>query len=75
MTAQIIQFPQGVRDDVAMARIAQKVSLRFGWDIDLQVAVSIVQESKNNLRDPILEAMARKIATQMGLATKPEALP
>lgn len=74
MTAKIIQFPREVREDVTMARIAQKVSLRLGWDIDLQEAISIIQESKGHLRDPFLEAMARKIATQMGIATKPEAL-
>ena len=70
MTAQIIPFPQDIRDDVAMARIAQKVGLRFGWDIDLRVAISIVQESKNPVRDPALEAMAQNVAANMGIAMR-----
>jgi len=73
VTANIIQFPQAVCADVAMARMAQKVALRFGWDIDLRVAISIVQESGKPLKDPTLEATARKIADEMGIALKPGA--
>mgnify|MGYP001603356871 CR=1 FL=1 len=74
MTAQIIQFPQEVRDDVSMARHVQKACERRGWHVELQEAISIVQESKNPVRDPALDAMARKIAAKMGLTLKTEAM-
>ena len=74
MTAQIIRFPQEVRDDVAMARHVKNACSSRGWNIGLQEAISIVQESKNPVRDPALDAMARKIAAKMGLTLKPEAM-
>lgn len=74
MTAQIIQFPQEVRDDVAMARHVLKACTRRGWHVELQEAIRIVQENKNPVRDPALDAMARKIAAKMGLTLKPEAM-
>ena len=72
MTAQIIQFPQEVRDDVAMARHVLKACTRRGWQLELQEAITIVRESKRGDHDPALEAIARKVANELGIKLRPE---
>lgn len=71
MTAQIIQFPQEVRDEVAMARLVQRACARFGWTVELQDATSIYRESKVVDHDPALEAIARKVASELGVELRP----
>ena len=72
MTANIIQFPQEIREDVAMARIVQRAGARLSWTVDLSEAISIYQESKRGDHDPALEAIARKVASELGIALRPE---
>ena len=71
MTAQIIQFPQEARENVAMGRMVQQVCARFAWTVDLSEAISIYQESKRGDHDPALEAIARKVASELGIALRP----
>lgn len=72
MTAEIIQFPQEVRDDVAMARHVLKACSRRGWHVELQEAISIVRESKRGDQGPGLESIARRIASELGVELRPE---
>lgn len=71
MTGQIIQFPQEARENVAMARIVQRACARFDWTVDLSEAISIYQESKRGDHDPALEAIAKKVASELGIALRP----
>lgn len=72
MTAQIIQFPQEARENVAMGRIVQQACARFDWTVDLSEAISIYQESKRGDHDPALEAIAKKVASELGIELRPE---
>lgn len=72
MSAEIIQFPKEVRENVAMARIVQRACARLSWTVDLSEAISIYQESKRGDHDPALEAIARKVASELGIALRPE---
>ena len=72
MTAQIIQFPQEVRDDVAMARHVMKACERRGWDMELEEAMLIARESRRGEDGPGLESIARRIASDLGIALRPE---
>ena len=71
MTTKIIQFPQEARENVAMGRIVQQACARFDWTVDLSEAISIYQESKRGDHDPALEAIAKKVASELGIALRP----
>ena len=68
MSAEIIQFPKEVRENVAMARIVQRACARLSWTVDLSEAITIYKESKRGDHDPALEAIAREVASELGIA-------
>jgi putative aminopeptidase FrvX len=74
MSAQIIQFPHEVREDIAMARGVQRAFSRLGWAVQLQEIISICRETRTATITPELEAMARKIANELNIELKPGAL-
>lgn len=71
MKAQVIQFPPEVREEVAMARLVQRACSRMGWNVELQDAVSAYRGSRNVESDPALDAIARKVASELGITLKP----
>lgn len=75
MSAKIIEFPQQVREDIAMARHVQKACSRLGWTVELQEIISICRETRTATITPELEAMARKVANELGITLKPGTSP
>ena len=71
MTADIIQFPEEVREDIVMGRLVQRACSRLGWKVELREAISIYCVTKAATVDPAMEAIARNVADELGISMHP----